>query len=214
MKCVKFTLVAAMALAISAYGSLVSAQNLIVNRGFEDPVTSDGPPFFGSWEAFSNGGPNISTNGSAMPKRGQFELNLTLADPNSFAGAFQDALITGGQEYTWCGFHKLLSGNPGGTEVRIEWRDANNEVGRTGNLVPAITSDYTKWSLTATAPANATIGRVVYAIQSFGAPAPQNVLVDDVSFSLGDCDCVPEPASMVLIGLAGVALLSSRRRMK
>ncbi|MDZ4655973.1 MAG: PEP-CTERM sorting domain-containing protein [Bythopirellula sp.] len=209
MKCVKFSLFAAMALAISAYGSQVSAQNLLVNPGFEDPVTSDGPPFFGSWEAFSNGGPNISTNGTVMPRSGLQELNLTLVDPNSFAGAFQDVLVTEGNEYTWCGWHKLLSGNPGGTEVRIEWRNATAEVGRTANLVPPISSDYTKWSLTANALPGATIARVVYAIQSFGAPAPQNVLVDDVSFT-----CIPEPASMVLVGLAGVALFGFRRSAK
>ncbi len=211
MKCVKFSLVAVMAMAISALGSLASAQNLLDNPGFEDPITFNGPPFDDNWEGFSgafSGGSAGAGNGTTMPRSGLQELNLSiLNDATAFAGAFQDVLVTPGNEYTFSGWHKLFSGNSGGTEVRIEWRDATSEVGRTPNLVPPTSSAYTEFSLTATAPANATIARAVYAIQSFSGSGNQNVLVDDTSFT-----CIPEPASLALFSLAGVALLGFRRR--
>lgn len=211
MKCFKFGLLAAVALAITSLGSVASAVNLFANPGFEDPITYNGPPFVGSWEGFSgafSGGSATSANGTVTPLNGLQNLDLKIVnDATAFAGAFQDVAVTAGNEYIFSGWHKLLSGNSGGTEVRIEWRDAVAEISRTPNLVPATSSVYTEFSLTATAPVGATIARAVYAIQSFTGSGDQNVLVDDASFV-----CVPEPASMALVGLAGVALLGTRRR--
>ncbi len=208
MSCFKMTLVAVAALTITAVSSLSAAANSLVNPGFEDPITMDGPPFVGSWEGFA-GGSASSANSTAMPRTGAQSLDLSVTGANTFAGAFQDVGVVGGVPYIFSGWHKLLDGNSGGTEVRIEWRDATSEVGRTPNLVAATTAAYTQFSLQATAPANATIARAVYAIQSFGASAPQNVLVDDVSFT-----AVPEPAALCLAGLAGVAIFALRRRSK
>ena len=73
-------------------GSIASAQNLLVNPGFEEPITFNGPPFVGFWEGFSGGGPNASaSNSTASPRTGTMNLDLTIDNQdNSFAGVFQD----------------------------------------------------------------------------------------------------------------------------
>jgi hypothetical protein len=195
---------------VATAGSWASAQNLFANPGFEDPITMDGPPFVGSWEAFNGGGP-LSQNSPTMPRSGAQHLELFINNQaNNFAGAFQDVPnLVPGQIATFSGWHKLVSGNAGGSEVRIEWRNSvsNMEVARTMNQVPIPGPDYTEFSLTATVPDGADLGRPVYAIQSFGGVLTQQVFVDDTSFTV-----VPEPASIALWVLAGLAVLIRRRR--
>jgi len=66
------------------------AANLLVNPGFEDPITSDGPPFVGSWEGFAGGGAS-AFNSVVMPRTGLQSLSLSISTtPNTFTGALQD----------------------------------------------------------------------------------------------------------------------------
>lgn len=187
----------------------VEAQNLLVNPSFEDPLTSDGAPFVGFWEAFTSGAP-LSQTSTIEPLSGSQHLELLIDNSaNQFAGVFQDVDgLVAGQETTFSGWHKLNSGDSGGIEIRIEWRDSvgNTEISRTTNFAPTPGSAYEPFALTANVPAGADTARVVYAIQSFGGAVSQQMFVDDVSFTK-----VPEPASLVLLGLAGVGLLTYTR---
>ena len=198
--------------ALVAIGANRAAANLFVDPSFENQITYDGAPFIGSWEGFSAGAGSEAINGTVMPRTGTLNLALSIFGvDNAYAGAFQDVVVTPGTNYTFSGWHKTPSSPLDlGVEARIEWRSSvgNNEISRTPNLTTAPTSDYSQFMLSGVAPAGADLARVVYAIQTFGGE-PTNtgtVFVDDVSFA------VPEPASVGLAAIAGIALLATRRR--
>jgi hypothetical protein len=185
--------------------------SFVANPGFEDPVTSDGPPFVGSWEAFSGGDGSAAFNSTVNPRSGEQHLELQITETvNTFAGVFQDVDgLTSGEILTWSGYSMDVGVDSGGSEIRIEWRDSvgDTEIARTPNLVPELTDVYTLWSLTDTVPEGANLARVVYAIQSFGAGPNQNIFVDDVSVTV-----IPEPSTLALLGLGGLAVFLRRSR--
>jgi hypothetical protein len=198
MKHRKLALLTALALLLAVSTQAPAYANLLVNPGFEDPITYDGPPFVGSWEGFSGGGAS-SGNSALQPRTGIQALGLSiLGTPNTFAGAFQDVPgLTPGQVMIFSGWHMTPS-NPLdlGVEIRIEWRNSvsNSEVSRTPNLTPVPAGVYTQFAFTATVPAGADLARVVYAVQSFSTSplGSGTVYVDDVSF---DTEATPARAT-------------------
>jgi hypothetical protein len=187
--------------------------NLLVNPSFEDPITSDGPPFVGSWEGF-NGGGAAAFNTTAQPHTGTNSLGLSITGtPNTFAGAFQDvAGLSAGTPVSVSGWHASPSEPLSlGVEIRIEWRNSvsNTEITRTPNATPIPSGVYSQFGFNSTVPAGADTARLVYAIQSFSTAPLGNgtVYVDDISFTI-----VPEPACMTLLGIGGLALVTVRRR--
>ncbi len=204
MKRLKFSALAAVAIALLVAAG--ASANQFADPSFESPLTFDGPPFVGSWEGFA-GGPASTANSAVMPRTGAGHVDFSITGANAFAGVFQDIPgLTAGSTWSFMGWHKAVGTTNVGPEIRIEWRDATSEISRTPNLVPPLSSDYTMFNLTATVPAGATIGRAVYAIQSFSPTGPGTVFVDDFSFK------VPEPATVTLLGLSGLMLVGARRR--
>lgn len=208
------------AVAVAALLSVDSAfAGNVGNAGFESPIAAAPAPFVGRWEPFSLDGDNVTGEDTAQtstanPRTGAASLELFIGNlANSFAGAFQDvpfdasAAGTGALGY-FTGFH-ALQGNPGGSEIRIEWRDsiADTEVARIPNVtVSPAGSTYEPFSVSGVIPSGADTARIVYAIQSFGGVLDQTVFVDDVDFQ------IPEPSTVCLTALAGVALVGIRRR--
>jgi PEP-CTERM motif len=208
----RFQFSALAALVVLALAGSRASGNLLANPGFEEPVTSDGPPFVGSWEAFNGGAGSQAGNSAVMPRSGMQHVAMSIANTNNtFAGVFQDVpnLVPGSQT-VFSGWHATPS-NPFdvGVEIRVEWRNSvsGTEVSRTPNSTPVPGGQYAPFSLSAIVPDGADTARIVYAIQSFG-PEPTNsgtVFLDDVSF-------VPEPSSTVLLGLGALALAGARHR--
>jgi hypothetical protein len=189
------------------------AANLLVNPGFEDPITQDGPPFIGFWEAFNSTG-STAVNSTLLPRTGAQSLQLSINNTiNTFAGAFQDVGgLAPGMSFSLGGWHATTSSPLSlGVEVRIEWRNSisNTEISRTPNATPIPGATYAQFGFDGLVPAGADTARIVYAIQSFSTNPLGNgtVYVDDMSFTV-----VPEPSSIALLSVGGLALLGFRRR--
>src|SRR4051812_33603655 len=130
-----------------------TAQNLLTDPSFENPAlfTADGPPFVGSWEAFSGGAGSSSINDPLSPRTGAREAHLNItATNNTFAGFFQDVPVTAGALYSYTGWHESSNLNPFDyvTEARIEWRNSvsNTEVSR-NQILPIALAQYTPFAL-------------------------------------------------------------------
>ncbi|TWT85345.1 hypothetical protein Pla123a_01520 [Posidoniimonas polymericola] len=210
MSCIKLAACAAalglgcLAGASTALAVHLDYYNRIADPSFEGTLTFDGAPFVGTWEGFSGDPVASSEFTSNMPRTGAQSLELNIDQTaNSFAGAFQDAVLdagSAGKTAYFSGWHKATG--EAASEIRVEWRDsvAGVEVSRTPNLSPMLSTDFEEFIVSAEIPAGADSARLVYAIQSFGGVLTQQVFVDDVNFNYA-----PEPVSA---GLAALALLS------
>jgi hypothetical protein len=208
----RWSMVALAAAGAIAFLSNQASAQVLGNPGFEDPIVFMGSAE-GNWFGFNGGGGAAAANSNIMPHSGAQHLLLDIpGSNNNFAGAFQDVVgVVPGQLATFGVWHKSVGTFDAGAELRIEWRNPANtaEVSRTPNFVPTLTSDYTQFSMQGVVPPGAGIARVVYAIQTFG-PEPTNVgtaYVDDATFSV-----VPEPTTLALVSLGGIALAILRRR--
>lgn len=213
MKFYKSFLVAMAVVAMAIASTQVAVATPLADPGFETPLVDDGNGV-GKWNPFSNGPPNLSEQGLTMPRTGAGHANLYLENANGFAGFFQDVTnVVAGSPIDWNVWAKENTGENGqGIEMRIEYRDSVNdvEVSRTGNFVPAgLGSQYEQIGFSDVVPAGADVARVVFAIQSFGAGVPQEVFVDDASVSVQQ---IPEPTTLGLAALAGLAIATRRRR--
>lgn len=208
---VRVAAVASLAFALMIAGTNQADAGLLSDAGFESGAFVDDGSGVGKWQPFADGSAgNTSEIGASMPRTDTYAAELNLVNPNGFAGFFQDVPAVAGADIDWSAWVKDALGNGGAAvEMRIEYRDsvADSEVSRTGNLVPTLTStEYELVTLSDVVPAGADTARVVFAIQTFGAAPPQSVFVDDAMVNT-----IPEPATVAMIGLAGLALAARRR---
>lgn len=206
-------LVALSIAAIAIMGTQASAQNLLVDPSFEGTITYDGAPFIGSWEGFNSSAAAGAGFGTGAPRTGLQQTTVLINGvTNQFAGVFQDVLVSAGSTVTFDIWNQDVFGTGGqGVEMRMEFRKSatNTEIGRTLNATPtSLGATYEKLSVTGVVPAGADTVRTVYAIQSFTGVTSQRIYLDDASLTVA----VPEPGSLWLIGIGGLAAAARCRR--
>jgi len=190
---------------------VAQAQNELANPSFEDiavPMDPDPivPTDAANWNEFMSAN-GVSQRVTTMPRTGDASMELIVDGANGFAGVFQTLQreISPGAVVTLSGYHKSLDQPFGATrELKIEWIGAPQL--RVDEFV--IGPDYEQFSLTGQAPAGTTGATITYAVSTFGTGQSfAHVHLDDF-----DVRVIPEPATVMLLGLAAVGLVGLRRR--
>ncbi|XAL98352.1 PEP-CTERM sorting domain-containing protein [Phycisphaeraceae bacterium D3-23] len=200
-------MMAALALAGSASASLV-------NAGFETDDTSGGDTGTPTgWQGFNN---NFTSSQSAPAFEGVNVVKMfgPFGGIGEASGIFQDVAASAGdnvvasvQAQNWSG--DALGGNNFGA-INIEFYDAAGaqlEVAFGDQIVAGSTQDvWMQLDASGVAPAGTTTARLVLLhVQNSDPVAGGSVFYDAASIT------VPEPGSLALLGLGGLALLRRRR---
>lgn len=192
----------ALAAAVVACTGGTALAQVVGNPGFEDPIIQD-VVTPGNWSTFY-GGPatKFANNTTAEFHTGTQSFHLyCYGDLNSFAGAQQTVTgVVGNGEYEFKFWGKAgaftngpttAPGVPNGIDIKIEWVNlAGGNTGVVAILHPELTSSWTQFTLTATAPSDAVAARLVFAIQSYTFSTLDPTLAgaegffDDATFAL------------------------------
>ena len=195
--------------------SLATAQNLLMNAGFEAAVNYDGNSV-GNWSAFF-GGADFQMVESIVPVDppidGTNVLQIgTFNTPDTFAGVVQNVGVDAGMEYEFSIFAREIIQNGINAEFRIEWVDAGGAIigdqfALNTPIQDLLTADFQEFSIVAEAPTGAVSANAVIAVATFGTASPWEgfIQVDGTSFTK-----IPAPASLALLGMG--AMVGARRR--
>lgn len=208
-----------------AFCQQAQAANLLNNAGFEDPLGFDFADT-SNWNGFFGGPAGTFLEGfndtGAPPFAGAQALELTIEagddmgmpvnGTNAFVGHAQSVTgVSAGDPLVlsvWA--RNNGSGLTADTEVRMEFLGTGGEISRTQeNLTSVLTDEYEQYTVEAVVPDGTTSVNVVIALASFNQDVPHShsVLFDNASLTV-----IPEPTTFGLLGVAGAALLSARRR--
>jgi hypothetical protein len=197
-------------LALSALALIISSgvagANLINNPGFEDPICM-------TWSV-----PNETTNffgwGNAEANNWQpHSGSQSLALKNWLGatdGAEQKPTVLASTIYSFSFWHMWDSGYNGTPDFQVRWIDnGGTQIGSNSiSFAMGSASTWYQQSVAVTSMVGSTRAEINF--NNFGNTSGA-LYIDDVDF---DVAAVPEPATVTLLGLAGVCMWMIRRRKK
>ncbi len=223
MKSVSLTQCARSFVAVSALalaGHAAAGVNLLVNSGFEDAGLTGGDTFGApGWTDF--GGATFTVHDSVLGSVGANSgTHAFKMFGGSASGIFQQFAINPGEtangSVLMLNFSGDMMANGQVAAVNIEWIQAD---GSTQSAITPFISNgtftaadapvdvWTEQNITGVAPADAAFARFVLITGDFQPGGPGGApFFDDAFFEV-----VPEPGSLALLGLGGLALLRRRR---
>lgn len=211
----KFIVSSVGAVALLFMASLVSAQNLVLNPGFETAGANSS--LAANWTVdTAAGGPvyGVRTNDNPFAGSYNFEAFLASTGAGPVVQVDQSAIpVTGGGTYTFSFYADRLTGSQGDSDqYNIQWFNASSGfVGQTGYTTFSPGANvYAQTVASGTVPATAATGTIF--LHCAGAAVPgwtATIDFDNVSLSV-----VPEPTtvSLVFVGLLGAVLGLRKRR--
>ncbi len=215
MKCSIRIVAAAATLMLCGQSGLA---NSLVNPGFESPaIDPTGPPeFAGGGDGWNPFGQVFTTDATMVPagtNSGDQMLKLFGGGAN---GVFQEFPASPGELWdagAWIlndSNDALAGGQVAG--VNIEWHDDNGQIGFIPSATLSASSPTDVWTLqpvSGTAPAGTTRARIVLITGDFADGGPGGApRFDDAFFAVR----IPEPTSLVMVGIGLVSLVGTRRR--
>jgi hypothetical protein len=204
------------AVALVLVAGQVSAQNLVLNPGFETAGANSS--LAADWTVdTAAGGPVYGVRTNDDPHSGSFDFQVLLASTGAGPVVQFDQggiPVTAGDTYNFSFYADRLAGSAGDVEqYNIQYFNAGSGfVGQSGyqNFTPG-SGAYALTSVTnQLAPAGAVTAQIFLHFAGAAAPTLSATIdVDDVSFAAA----VPEPTTMTLVGVGLVgAVLGLRKR--
>jgi len=206
-------LTAAAALVCGA--GVASATNIINNPGFETAPTTSPTP--NDWQ-YSTGATQDNTN----PYSGSFEADLNNTTEATNVNVFQQTAfgsVSAGTQYTFSFYSEFQGATGGIAQAQFEFMNS------TGGILPGsptfinlpnttsnfgVPAGYQLTSQDFTAPTDASAVFVSFnAVTGAATGSVSHAYIDNVSLAPVS---TPEPASLALLAIGGVAMLALRRR--
>ena len=207
--------------ALGAVAMSTQAQNLLVDPGAELQTSTPNPATgYGQGWAFFNG----ATFSQTVAHSGTWSIADVGAGGYTVPGAYQQFAAAAGQQFTMTGFGLTTAAlTTGYGDLQITYWSGPNGTGSNlgtvetspGNAYPSAqinsgtpVNTWTALSVTATAPVG-TQSIDAYAITIDATAAP--IYFDDMTLT---ATATPEPSTLALAGMGGMAMLSLLRRRK